>query len=189
MKLPLSLTIPLPLFRQLFDHLFPGDDDEHGAIIAAGISETARGTRLLARQVFPARDMVEYVPGKRGYRALTAEFVAKVSGYCALEKLCYLAVHCHHGSDSVAFSSTDMASHERGYPALLDITHGGPVGALVFARNAVAGDIWTPEGRFALSHATVIGPRIKHYGRRKPISSMTAMPGSSAISASIYFQI
>ncbi len=162
MKLPLSLTIPLPLYRELFDHLFPGDDDEHGAIITAGISETARGTRLLVRQVFLAKDMIEYVPGSRGYRALTAEFVAKVSGYCASEKLCYLAVHCHRGSDSVAFSSTDIASHERGYPALLDITHGGPVGALVFAKNAVAGDIWTPEGRFALNHATVIGPRIQH---------------------------
>jgi molybdopterin/thiamine biosynthesis adenylyltransferase len=161
MKHPLSLTIPLPLFRQLFEHLFPGDNDEHGAIIAAGISKTTHGTRLLARQVFLARDMIEYVPGKCGYRALTAEFVARVSGYCASEKLCYLAVHCHHGSDGVAFSSTDIASHERGYPALLDITHGGPVGALVFARNAVAGDIWTPEGRCALSHATVIGPRIR----------------------------
>lgn len=161
MKLPLSLTIPQPLFRQLFDHLFPGDNDEHGAIIAAGISETARGTRLLAREVFLARDMVEYVPGKRGYRALTAEFVAKVSGYCASENLCYLAVHCHRGSDSVAFSGQDLASHERGYPALLDITHGGPVGALVFAKNAVAGDVWTPEGRFTLSHATIVGPRIR----------------------------
>jgi hypothetical protein len=53
-----------------------------------------------------------------------------------------------------------MASHERGYPALLDITRGGPVGALVFAERAVAGDIWTPQGRVALSYTTVIGSQI-----------------------------
>ncbi len=158
---PISLVIPQPLFKELFEHLFPGDNDEHGAVIAAGIAETTRGTRLLARELIIAKDGIDYVPGKRGYRALTAKFVATVSGHCASEKLCYLAVHNHGGHDSVAFSEPDLASHKRGYPALLDITGGGPVGALVFARDAIAGDIWTPEGRFALNHATVVGPRIQ----------------------------
>lgn len=159
---PLSLTIDQLLFRQLHDHLFPGDHDEHGAVIAAGIATTSRGTRLLAREVFLARDGVDWVPGTRGYRALTAEFVAQVSDYCAREKLCYLAVHNHPGvSDSVGFSPDDIASHERGYPALLDITRGGPVGALVFASDAVAGDIWTPTGQRTLDYATIVGPQIR----------------------------
>ena len=34
MKTPISLTIDAPLFQQLHDHLFPGDFDEHGAVIA-----------------------------------------------------------------------------------------------------------------------------------------------------------
>src|SRR4029077_19752821 len=38
---------------------------------------------------------------------------------------------------------------------------GGPVGALVFAQNAVAGDIWTPAGQYELDHLTVIGPHIR----------------------------
>lgn len=157
---PLSMTMDKALYKRLCDHLFPGDGDEHGAVIAAGISQSTRGTRLLARDLYLAEDGVEYVPGTRGYRALTAAFVARVSDYCARENLCYIAIHCHGGRESVAFSSDDMASHERGYPALLDITNGGPVGALVFAENAVAGDIWTHQDRFPLSHLTVIGPRI-----------------------------
>jgi hypothetical protein len=161
MKTPISLTMDEPLYRRLHEHLFPGDYDEHGAVIVAGIVETGRGTRLLAREVLLARDGIDYVPGTRGYRALTAQFVAEQSDYCAAQNLCYLAVHCHCGLDSVGFSGDDLASHERGYPALLDITNGGPVGALVFAREAVAGDIWTPEGRFELDHATVIGPRVR----------------------------
>jgi tRNA A37 threonylcarbamoyladenosine dehydratase len=161
MNTPVSLTIDEPLFERLYHHLFPGDNDEHGAVIAAGIVETSRGTRLLAREVFLAEDGVDYVPGTRGYRALTARFVAQVSGYCAAQNLCYLAVHCHGGRDEVSFSADDMASHERGYPALLDITKGGPVGALVFATNAVAGDIWTRSGRYTLSHLTVIGSRVR----------------------------
>jgi hypothetical protein len=46
----------------------------------------------------------------------------------------------------VGFSRVDLASHKRGYPALLDITNGEPVGALVFAQNAVAGSVWTRDG-------------------------------------------
>ena len=148
------------LFNELYKHLFPGDGDEHGAVILAGIAETDNKTILLARNLFIARDNIDYLPGKYGYRALTAEFIAEVSDYCARERLCYLAIYCHGGNNSVYFSSDDLRSHEKGYPALLDIMHGGPVGALVLAKNAIAGDIWTREGRFELSNATVIGNKI-----------------------------
>jgi hypothetical protein len=106
------------MFRELHGHLFPGDHDEHGAVIAAGICESGRGTRYLARKLFIARDGVDYVPGEHGYRALSANFVAQVSNYCALNKLCYFAIHCHGGHDSVGFSNVDLESHKRGYPAL-----------------------------------------------------------------------
>lgn len=155
-----SLTIDEQSFSELYQHLFPGDSDEHGAVIAAGISETDSEIRLLARELFLARDGVDYVPGTRGYRALTAHFVAEVSDYCARENLSYLAIHCHGGRDSVEFSTDDINSHERGYPALVDITHGGPVGGLVFAENAVAGDIWTQTKRFKLNFVKVVGSRI-----------------------------
>ena len=158
---PVALTMDESLFKRLYDHLFPGDRDEHGAVIAAGIVETPRGTRLLARELFVARDGVDYVPGKHGYRALTAQFVAEQSDYCAAQNLCYLAVHCHGGTDEVGFSGDDLASHIRGYPALLDITGGGPVGALVLAQRSVAGDIWSRHGRFELHHTTVIGPSVR----------------------------
>lgn len=161
MKLPLSLTLTDQQFIEIQNHLFPGDNDEHGLVIAAGIAETSRGTRLLARDIFFAQDGNEYVPGKRGYRALTAEFVAEKSSFCGDQNLCYLAVHCHGGSGQVDFSADDLASHERGYPALLDITRGGPVGALVFAKNAVAGDIWTQKGRYKLDYVTILGSRIR----------------------------
>jgi len=55
-----------------------------------------------------------------------------------------------------------MNSHERGYPALLDILDGAPVGALVFAPDAVAGDIWLPGGRrIVLHHARLLGSSIR----------------------------
>lgn len=163
MKKTFSFHIDEPMFKRLYAHLFPGDGDEHGAVIAAGVAESSRGIRLLARDLILAEDGTDYVPGTRGYRALTARFVAETSDFCASENLCYFAVHCHGGKDSVAFLADDLASHERGYPALLDITCGGPIGALVFARNAVAGDIWTTGGRFALDHMRVIGPRARTF--------------------------
>lgn len=159
-----SIFTPQRLYETLIGHLFPGDGDEHGAIIAAGVAKSGNRLRLLAREVFLARDDVDYVPGKFGYRMLRAEFIYEKIQFCRENKLCYIAIHNHGGADSVAFSSDDIASHERGYPALLDVMQGLPVGALVFAKNAAAADIWTPGGqRLPLNEFRVIGPVIKRF--------------------------
>ncbi|WP_199186736.1 ThiF family adenylyltransferase [Cryobacterium sp. M96] len=126
----------------------------------------------------PAIDGVEYVEGNRGYRKLTAEFVAENIDMCAQEKLAYVAVHNHGGRDRVGFSGTDMASHERGYPALLDINDGVPVGALVFANNAVAGDIWTNDGkRHTITDMRVAG---------RPQLTLTPEPEAAQVADSTY---
>lgn len=154
---PWQLIMGGDLASALFGHLFPGDDDEHGAVVAAGVVRTPRGVRLLARELFVAVDGVDFVPSRRAYKRLTPEFVNEKIRFCRDRGLAYLAVHNHRGTTSVEFSTPDMASHERGYPALLDIGRGVPVGALVFAADAVAGDIWTPDrARRTISEAVVI---------------------------------
>lgn len=165
-----TLTIPRHLAEKLFAHLFPGDDDEHGAIIQAGIVRSPAGLRLLARDVVLARDGIDYVPGSRGYRMLTGRFVTEQVVRCRDEGLVYLAVHNHGGRDSVAFSDDDLASHRRGYPALLDVMRGRPVGALVFAENAVAGSLWlSTSEQIALHTARVIGPAIRTLHPAPPV--------------------
>jgi hypothetical protein len=117
--------------------------------------------RLLAREVVLARDGVDYVEGRRGYRMLKAEFIQPLIRRCRDERMVYLAAHNHGGTSTVAFSDDDMASHERGYPALLDLVRGMPVGALVYARNAVAGDIWMADGsRLALDECRLLGANV-----------------------------
>lgn len=154
----LSVTMTGAQWIQLSAHLFPGDLDEHAAVLRCGVVTTPSGTRLLVRDVSFARDGIDYVPGTRGYRMLTADFVLRNINLCDKDRLAYIAVHCHGGRTSVAFSGDDMASHERGYPALLEITRGMPVGALVFASEAAAGDIWFPDGsRRAVDHLNVAG--------------------------------
>jgi hypothetical protein len=143
----INIRITASAWSSLHGHLFPGDGDEHGAVLGASVVNTQDGTRLLVREVWLAQDGVDYVPSERGYRMLTADFVGDRIMDCAESKLAYLAVHCHGGDESVGFSTTDMASHDRGYPALLDLADGLPVGGLVFARHAVAGDIWLADGR------------------------------------------
>lgn len=156
-----SVRIARSTFDRLHAHLFPGDGDEHGAVLVAGISTTPRGTRLLVRDVVPAIDGVDYVPGARVYRALRAEFVRDRALEARDSRLAYIAVHNHAGSGRAAFSAIDMAAHERGYPALLDIVRGQPVGALVFAEDAVAGDIWWPGGaRATVTDFVVIGSAV-----------------------------
>lgn len=170
-----TLRVPPDLMEELDAHLFPGDSDEHGAVIAASVVSTARGHRLLARRLFLAEDGVDYVPGQRGYRMLTASFVRDCALDCAAEGLAYLAVHCHGGSDRVGFSPDDLASHDRGYPALLDILDGQPVGGLVFARRAVAGAIWLPNGsRTELQYLEVPGRPIRRLFAAPPARPATA---------------
>lgn len=132
-------------WRDLYRHLFPGDRDEHGAVILAGVADTARGARLIAREVIPAVDGVDYVPGRHGYRMLTADFVQELSDRAAEEGLAYVAVHCHGGSTNVSLSADDRRSQQRGYPALLDILDGPPVVGAVFAEAAAAADVWLPD--------------------------------------------
>lgn len=145
MTTQVNLTLTRQLRRELWEHLFPGDQDEHGAVILAGYVRGPGGFRLLGKHLLLAQDGVDYVPGRYGYRALTASFVQRAVIQARDAGLIYLAVHCHGGDDDVAFSSTDLASHERGYPALMDIT-GIPVGGLVAARHALAGELWLPGG-------------------------------------------
>ena len=155
------MVFPESLFKRLRTHLFPGDGDEHGAVIAAGLARTPAGEmRLLARNLFLAVDGQDYIAGKRGYKMLKAEFVRDRVTNCRDEQLVYIAIHNHDGRKSVEFSGDDLQSHERGYPALLDIMRGVPVGALVFASDAIAGDIWLPgRRRVKLASATIVGRR------------------------------
>lgn len=152
-----ELVIPEALWRQLYAHLFPGDGDEHGAVILAGVSKGDGRVRLLARDLFLAVDGVDYVDGERGYRMLTPAFITEKALLARDEKLAYLAIHNHLGTDRVSLSADDLRSHERGYSALRDITRGQIIGGLVFASNAVAGDLWHAGGRSELNSATILG--------------------------------
>jgi molybdopterin/thiamine biosynthesis adenylyltransferase len=140
-----SLTVPPPLWTDLMGHLFPGDDHGHGAVVLADLADGPRGPRLLARELIPAIDGTDYLSGGgRGHR-LTAEFVRDAAVRARDTGRAYLAVHCHGGLHHVDFSPTDLASHQRGYPTLRQIT-GQIVGGLVFTPHAAAGDLWLPNG-------------------------------------------
>jgi len=156
------LFIPSTVWDRLFHHLFPGDGDEHGAVLQCGVARIGDELRLLARDVVLAEAEVDYVAGRFGYRMLTASFVTKQIVRCRNERLVYLAVHNHGGETSVGFSPDDVASHKRGYPALLDVMQGLPVGALVFARNAVAGSLWISADRqLRLDSARIVGHSVQ----------------------------
>lgn len=175
MNTPWSIHLAPEMVEQLLGHLFPGDHDEHGAVLGVSVVMTNRGVRLLGRRLYLARDGVDYIEGTRGYRMLTPEFVRDCALACEGDGLGYIAIHCHGGTGRVAFSQDDLASHERGYPALLDVLGDGlPVGALVFAQNAVAGDIWLPDGqRIEPEYARLLGSPIRQLRSGPPLGAAT----------------
>ena len=147
---------------RLMSHLFPGDHDEHGAVLRAGFASCGSKIRLTVKDVETAKFGKDYVPGKFGYRALHPTFIHRQIIRCRDQRLAYLAVHNHSSDQHVSFSKVDLASHERGYPALGDIGKGVPVGALVFGRRAVAADIWLPDGtRRTIGSYHIIGQTVK----------------------------
>jgi hypothetical protein len=159
---PWELIVPGHLWDDLNAHLFPGDDDEHGAVMLAGIHVRGDRVRLLARELVVAKDGVDHVPSNRGYKMIKAEFIHPLIRRARDQNLVFLSIHNHGGHDVVEFSDLDLASHERGYPALIDIARGMPVGGLVFATNAIAGDIWLKSGRrVSLKQAIVLGDERK----------------------------
>ena len=153
------------IHQRIMEHLFPGDLDEHGAILRAGIVRNGSSLRLLIQELRPAEFGTDYVEGRYGYRALAPTFIHREILECRDLGLAYLAVHNHNRSDRrVEFSRIDLDSHERGYPALLDIGRGVPVGALVYGQRSVAGDIWLPDGsRRPLGSYRVIGHDTRRY--------------------------
>ena len=168
-----TLRVPRGVWDEMHAHLEPGDDDEHGGALLCGVAVTSTGGKLLARSFIPAVDGVDYVPGQIGHRALTASFIRRATRTAATMGLAYIAVHNHGDGARVAFSTTDLASHERGYPALLDLLAGRPVGALVVAggpSGVAAGDLWHADGtRTDLREVTVVGGNIYRVtdGRRR----------------------
>lgn len=167
-------------WSKLQDHLFPGDGGEHGAALLCGQAVIDGHLQLLVREVIPATDGVDYVPGTRGHRHLDGAFVTRQLRRAKDNKLVYLAVHNHPGRSSVGFSATDFASHERGYPTLLQL-NGRPVGALVLAREAVAGDIWfTDRSRAPVDVTVAVGDEMTELTPDGPLrSGQFAKPDTS----------
>lgn len=170
-----SLRTGQTLWNEVTSHILKPDRDEHGGALLCGVAVDASGhRRLLGRRFIAATDRIDYIPGTRGYRQLTASFIRRAVLEARTEGLVCLLVHGHGHGDRVGFSSTDFVSHERGYPALLDIA-GQSVGALVLASHAVAGDIWNVDGtRDVLDVSTIIGTNIT---RRTPapVPTVTAI--------------
>jgi hypothetical protein len=150
-------------YKALMAHMFPGDHDEHGAVLLCGVSTPDSTPTFYVRELHIARDGSDYVEGKIGYRALSPTFIHRVITRARDEKLAYIAVHNHDSDRRVAFSGIDLDSHELGYPALLQISRGMPVGALVVGHRAAEADMWMPDGRrLHLDELLTVGTSVSH---------------------------
>ncbi len=70
-----QLRIAANEYNYLHKHLFPGDRDEHGAVLLAGVSRRRDLLTLHVREVHVAEEGRDYVKGKVGYRALHPTFI------------------------------------------------------------------------------------------------------------------
>lgn len=130
--------------ERVIDHLFPGDRDEHAAIVLAGAHGRAERMRLLGREIH-LLDEEEFIPGEHGYRQISAATLARLGNRAADEGLALLTCHSHPGAaNRVSLSGDDLDGHRRVFPHLLDIVDGRPVGGIAMGTESADGEIWIP---------------------------------------------
>jgi molybdopterin/thiamine biosynthesis adenylyltransferase len=159
-------------YRRLSEHLFPGDRDEHGALLLAGEYRRADGGSLLTVRELHLLDDEEFPPGRHGYRQLAAAALARVGNRAAEEGLALISAHSHPGSgERTGLSHDDLAAHERIFEHLLDITAARVVAGVAFGEHSAAGELWRSDGeRAPIGQVRVVGSNIDLI-RAAPIGS------------------
>jgi hypothetical protein len=153
-----ELRIPAGEYERLRAHLFPGDHDEHGAILLAG-EHHATGRSTLAVRETHLLEPDEFPPGTHGYRQFAAGALARLGNRASQERLAMVTVHSHPGAhERNGLSRDDLAAHERVFPHLLDITGAASVTGVALGEASAAGESWHADGsRRELTRVQVIG--------------------------------
>lgn len=153
-----ELRIPVGDYERLHARLFPGDHDEHGAILLAGERHAAGRSTLAVRETH-LLEPDEFPPGTHGYRQFAAAALARLGNRAAQEHLAMVTVHSHPGAhERNSLSGDDLAAHERVFPHLLDITGAASVTGVALGEASAAGESWHADGsRRELTRVQVIG--------------------------------
>jgi len=153
-----ELRIPAGDYERLHAHLFPGDHDEHGAILLAGEHHAAGRSTLAVRETH-LLEPDEFPPGTHGYRQFAAGALARLGNRASQERLAMVTVHSHPGAhERNGLSGDDLAAHTRVFPHLLDITGAASVTGVALGEASAAGESWHADGsRRELTRVQVIG--------------------------------
>jgi hypothetical protein len=157
-----ELRIPASDYERLHAHLFPGDHDEHGAILLAGEHRAASRSTLTVRETH-LLGPDEFPPGIHGYRQFAAGALARLGNRAAQEHLAMVTVHSHPGAgERNGLSGDDLTAHERVFPHLLDITGAASVTGVALGEASAAGESWHSDGsRRELAHVKVLGANVR----------------------------
>jgi ThiF family protein len=160
-------------YDRLHRHLFPGDYDEHGAILLVGEHRAADRSTLTVRETH-LLEPDEFPPGQHGYRQFAAAALARLGNRAAEEQLSVVTVHSHPGAQtSNALSGDDLAAHERVFPHLLDITGAATVTGIALGEESAAGETWHSDGnRQELNRVQIVGANVKTL-RPRPLDLVT----------------
>lgn len=172
-----ELRIGEKAFEALHKHLHRKLRDEYGAIVLAGVTYRADKIVLLARHLHLLDD-TDFRPGVHGYRQFSAKAVASFAGKAGDQKLAYVAIHSHPHAGPTKLSTDDIASHQKLFPHLLDLTESQPVCGIALSQDSADGELWqVDEKPLRLSLIRVIGRELVQLGPASPAAK--ARPSAS----------
>lgn len=165
-----ELRIPAGDYERLHAHLFPGDRDEHGAILLAGEHHTGMRSVLTVRETH-LLEPHEFPPGTHGYRQFAAGALARLGNRAAQERLAIVTVHSHPGAgERNSLSRDDLAAHERVFPHLLNITDAASVTGVALGEASAAGESWHTNGnRLELAQVKILGSSVRTLRPSPPV--------------------
>jgi len=136
-----TIILPDDIYHEVRNHLVEDPNEEAAAFLLAGIQETDKNVRLLARRVvYISREQYRH---KSGYHLdVSPQAINGIASLCEVNGLTVILCHSHTPGVRLEYSSSDNHGEARLSKFLSSVTGNKPIGSLLISAQAITGRVW-----------------------------------------------
>ncbi len=138
--------------------LFTPDGMENAALLMSGRSATARGTRLLVREVLavPRDAYVERLPY---HLEIAPRFINDAISMCLAKGFGIVVVHSHRGAGRASYSISDDHGERRLFRVFSDLLGDGRHASLLLTEHDLVGRTFVGDREVSIETLSIVGNR------------------------------